>query len=445
MQLQARAAAQQAPQAGISLGPSALALNSANSPVLNLLLGGLLGSSVNLTVASQQGLAAAQVQLADLAAAAGVATPAGLVDVSTSLPGALRLLADALNATGGAANNAAAATLRTLAATTDPTRNVLLGEVLQISNSLTGEAADSLYVDALSLVMALSQSAIEGQSINLPLSVALPAGLANLRLALRVVQAPVIAGPGPAGLAADGTPLTFARSAALTLQLRTDLLDVSGALSALSPLVGVVAQPIRIGLDVSLGAAEATLREIQCPGSMRPDTVADVEVETQLAALRLGTFTGAAASLPPLSGGALINAINLPILGPVLSVALSAPASLDVGETDAFDTSFINDFPLYVPLPTPTNPRLVGQESLLGSAGVSLSAQFASQLQVRVLGVPLPVGSTLALTSSLLAPLFGLLDSVVDPLLAQLGVQPGAASVQVFQVSVPRAEIFLVE
>lgn len=440
--LQASAAAHQAPQASVSISPSALMLNSANSPVLNLLLGGLLGGNVNLGVVSQQGLAAAQVNLAQLALAAGVATPAGLTEIGTTLPGALNLLAAALNGTGGAVNATAAATLQQLAAQADPSRNVLLGSVLEISNAVTGEAADTLYVDALSLLMALAQSAVEGQSLNLPVNVALPAGLANLQLSLMVVQAPKIVGPGPAGLGPDGMPLTYARTAALQLRLRASVLDVGGALAGLSPLVGVVAQPIRIGLDVELGAAQASVREIQCPASNRPDTAVDLDVQTQLATVRLGTFTGAAASAPPLSGGPLINAINLPILGPVLSVALGAPASLEVGVEDEVDTSFINDFPLYVSLPTPSNPRIVGDEALLGSTGVSLSTQFSNQLTVRVLGIPLPVGEVQSVADTLLTPLFSILDTVIDPLLEQLGAQPGAASVQVLSVSVPRAEVF---
>lgn len=440
--LQARAAAEQAPQAGVSLGTTVLGLNSANSPLLNTLLGGLLGGNVNLSIASQRGLAAAQVQLGDLAAAAGVATPGGLATVSTTLPGMLSLLADALNTTGGAANTAAAITLTSLGAIADPSRNVLLGDVLTIGSQITGSSADTAYVDALSLLTALAQSAVVGQPLNLPLTVALPAGLANLRLALTVVQAPKIIGPGPAGIGPDGRPLTFARTAAIQLQVRTDLLDISGALSALSPLVGVVAQPIRLGIDIDLAAAEASVQSIQCPARNRPDTVVDLDVDTQLARLTMGTFSGAAASLPPLTGGALISALNLPIIGPVLSVNLTAPAVLDVGTPDTEQTTFINDFPLYVSLPTLTNPRQVGDASLLGSAGASLASEFASQLNVNLLGTPLPLGNMLTLSAELLAPAFDLLDDVVDPLLAQLGVQAGAASVALFQVSVPQAEVF---
>jgi len=443
--LEARAAAGQAPRAGVSISPSALSLNSSNSPLLNMVLGGLLGGSVNLTVAAQQGLATAQVKLGELALAAGVATPAGLASVNTSLPGALQLLATALNATGGAANSSAAATLNSLAAVADPARNVLLGDVLEIGDTVTGAAAETFYVDALSLLMALSESAVEGQTLSLPLTVALPAGLANLSLALRVSQAPKIVGPGPAGNGPDGLPLTYARAAAIQLLLRTDVLDISGALSALSPLVGVVAQPIRIGLDIDVGAAEASVRSIQCPALNRPDPVVDLDVDTQLAALQLGTFAGSAASLPSLAGGALISAINLPIIGPVLSLSLSAPASLQVGAPSSETASYINNFPPYVVLPVASNPQQLGEESLLGSAGASLSSQFASRLTVRVLGVPLPLGSTVSLVGTLLTPLFTLLDSVIEPLLAQLGVQAGGASVAVFAVDVPPAEVFSVE
>jgi len=442
LQLQARAAAQQAPQAGVSVGTSVLSLNAANSPLLNMLLGGFLGGTVNLSVAGQKGLAAAQVNLAELALAAGVATPSGLASVNTSLPGALNLLAAALNATGGAVNASAASTLLGLAAVADPSRNVLLGDVLQIASTVTGDAADTLYVDALSLLTALAQSSVEGQSLNLPVNVALPLGLANLKLSLKVLQAPKIVGPGPAGIGPDGMPLTYATTAAVQLQVRADLLDINGALSALSPLVGVVAQPIRIGLDVALGAAQASVRSIQCPAVNRPDTVVDLDVETHLATVKLGTFTGSAASQPPLSGGDLISAINLPLLGPVLSVNLAAPASLDVGHSNTDDTSFVNDFPLYELLPTNTNPRQVGDAALLGSTGASLSTKFASQLNVKLLGIPLPLGNVLTLASSLLSPVFSLLDSIVDPLLSLLGVQAGAANVEVFQVSVPRAEVF---
>lgn len=443
--IQARAAAGQRPRAGVSISPSALSLDSSNSPLLNMVLGGLLGGNVNLSIAAQQGLAAAQVKLSELAAAAGVASPGGLVSVNTSLPGALQMLSNALNATGGAANASAAATLSSLAALADPNRQVLLGNVLGLGSGVSGEAADILYVDALSLMMALAQSAVEGQALDLPLGVALPAGLANLKLALKVSEAPFIGEPGPAGNGPDGQPLTFVRGAALQLQVRTDLLDISGALSALSPLVGVVVQPIRIGLDIDIGAAEASVREIQCPARHRPEPVVDLDVDTQVAVLRLGHFSGSAASLPPLAGGALISAINLPIIGPVLSVALNAPAELQVGTAQNSEVSYINNFPPYVALPLATNPVLVGDEALLSSAGASLSTQFANQLTVRLLGINLPLGSTLSLASTLLAPVFNLLDGVVDPLLQQLGVQAGGASVAVYTVDVPRPEVFSLE
>ena len=440
--LVASAAAEQKPQAEISVGSSALNLNTANSPLLNALLGGLLGGAVDLSVASQQGLVAAQVSLAGLLVAAGVADTQGLLDLNLSLPGALNLVAQALNQTGGAVNAAAAVTIGALVPVADALRQVRLGDVLQLPPGVPDVATSHLpLVDALSLVTSLAEAASVGKPLALPLSVSLPAGIADLQLALTVNRAPLQAF-GPAGFGPGGLPLTEARSAAISLQLRAQVLDLSGALSALSPVVGVVAQPIRLGLDVNLAPASAAVASIECPTLAKPGTRVRLDVNTQLASVRAGTFSGAVSTMPPLASGPLISAINLPLIGPVLAVNLQNPVGLNVGNSSASSEYFVNDFPLYVTLPSPTNPRNVGDGQLLGSVGATLSTMLAQQVQVKLLGATLPLGQVSGLLNTLLVPLLSTLDLVVDPLLGQLGIQAGSADVMLTQVSVPQATLF---
>jgi uncharacterized membrane protein len=440
--LVASAAAEQRPQASVSVGSSALNLDTATSPLLNSLLSGLLGGAVDLSVAGQQGLVAAQVSLAGLMAAAGVADAQGLLDLNLTLPGALNLVAQALNQTGGAVNATAAGTIAALVPVADALRQVRLGDVMQLPSGVPDVTTSQLpLIDALSLVTSLAEAASVGKPLALPLSVSLPAGIANVQLALTVTRAPYLA-VGPAGFGPNGLPLTQARSAAITLQLRAQVLDVSGALSALSPVVGVVSQPIRLGLDVDIAPAEATVASIECPTLAAPNTRVRLDVNAQLAAVRAGTFSGAVSTLPALSSGALINAINLPLLGPVLAVNLQQPVSLGVGSSSGSSEYFVNDFPLYVTLPSPTNPRTVGDSQPLGSVGATLSAMLAQQVQVKLLGAPLPLGQVSGLLNTLLLPLLGTLDQVVDPLLGQLGIQAGSADVMLTQVSVPQARLF---
>ncbi len=62
------------PDACLRLGSTLLDLQSGNSVLLNAVLGDILGGSLNLTAVSYQGLAGAEVTLADLAVALGAGT-----------------------------------------------------------------------------------------------------------------------------------------------------------------------------------------------------------------------------------------------------------------------------------------------------------------------------------------------------------------------------------
>jgi uncharacterized membrane protein len=83
--LQASAVAQRQALAGFSGGSGLLSLDSKKSALLNPLLGGILGSSVNLTLVSYQGIAATNITLESLRIAAGVGTVQELLDANLTL------------------------------------------------------------------------------------------------------------------------------------------------------------------------------------------------------------------------------------------------------------------------------------------------------------------------------------------------------------------------
>ncbi len=133
-QLSAEAVAAREAWGAFSAGSFAARVDTSDSPLLNPLIGGLLGGPLSISGVSYEGLANASLTVGELVAAANVATVDELLALEMTAPEYMELLAEAL-ADGGDAS--AAATLTTIANSANDALTVPLGEVLDIASGAT--------------------------------------------------------------------------------------------------------------------------------------------------------------------------------------------------------------------------------------------------------------------------------------------------------------------
>lgn len=401
----------------VSVGTSLLMLNAADPGLVNGLLGGLLGSSVNLSVLAYQGLANASVDLLQLAQLQlGVIKPDDLLELTLDLPDALRLIEDAV-ATVGDVDPVVLSALAELASAADVSnRSVRLGDVLALEPGLES-AADQLQVNLFDLVMALTQGAAQGTVLTLPVSVNIP-GLLSLAIQLSILEPPQIA-IGRPGYYSDGTPRTQARSAQLRLRLRLGLLNVFGG-------GGVVSLP----LIVEGAAATATLTEVRCANRNRPEHETTVVAETALARIAVGDVAdlsnpAAAIVKPP----PLIDLL-------LLSIEVDQPIIVELAETAPQTLDFEGPFVPKVDSPAPDHAVHIGASTntLLSGAVADLADGLSAHLTFgRLLGGvlnALGLNALLGLVLDLLAPVLVLVDVLLTSLLDLLGLSLGNADIQ---------------
>ncbi|QJE01912.1 DUF11 domain-containing protein [Massilia forsythiae] len=240
----------------VSAGPRLASVSTTQGALLNPLLGGLLGTSLNLSVADWNAVAQGDVRLLDfltaLQASTGVSTPsqalsagATLAQVSAALQAAAR--AQAKTSLAGALANlqsqlgGAAATVR-------------VGDLLKVSVD-SGALAGST-INALDMLSGLVQLYNTRNVLTTPAPVGISGGALGMAGVINAVQlyAQAIEPPvyvcGPNG--------TSFHSAAIRVHLKLDLVTLSPATSALTVLPGVRSASIAISqLDLYLEVARA--------------------------------------------------------------------------------------------------------------------------------------------------------------------------------------------
>lgn len=385
--------------AGFSLGSYLARLNTADSALLNGVLGGLLGSAVSLDLISYQGLAAGSVTLAGLQAALGLATMEDVLNANVTLAD----LVAALNLRGDAASLNAAGILVTVSSGI----SWRVGDLIKVDSGNPQKAANAeinlLQLLTLGAELANADSA---SLINVPLAVSVP-GIASVDMALALIEKPSIA-IGPARRDSGGEWMTKARSAQVRLRLKLTLLDLVGG--------GVVSLPIYI----EGGAADAALTGIQCR-SPRDSSDVIIQVQPQLLTSYIGEVSDAAMqnhAVPVTPGDAtLLDVAGL--------VRITGHASVPV-QTPAQELVFNGPF-------DQNNTQTAGGSSL----GIGGLLNSDLHLDTQVLGLTLPlVGQLLQATlSTLLGSILGpVLDGLLDPLLSLLGLQLGGGDVTAFHL-----------
>lgn len=400
----ATAAAQSRPLVSLNVGTS---LATINNTILNNLLSGLLGSNVNIP--SFAGLQGQSVRLGDLVDASGMSAT-DFLDTNRSLQSLLDLL---LTAVSGTADSATLAAISTLRNATNPALSVTPGNVVQIPSGYE-EVAQNASVNAFQFVTFAAQQA-NGSLVNLPLGLSVP-GIASVAATINLVN------PGHITVVPAGDPSSFASSAQGLIQLD---------LSLLPPLNAVT-----LKLFVQVAQATAQVDDIRCARRSVPVHTIDVHARTSVARVGIGNFD--------------INTINAPVptvtsapLVNLLGVGVSAHGYVDVGSAQGMDMIFTGP-----PFPTPA--QHIGVPLGVGFTNVASQLTNPNNLNITttpaVLGVLLNglVQAALSTTLGLLTPVLDeALTDVVDPLLAALGVELGAADITVEDVTNDQPYLFV--
>lgn len=350
--------------AGFSVGSFAARLDTAQSALLEPLLGDALG----VTLVGYSGLAGGHVGLAALATELGlsVGSPTALLTTELTLLEVIQAQAAVLRAGGDLAR---AQLLDDLAvALPNPDLPILLGDVLSIA---TGgeEAAGLADLDALELLTTVAYVANGESFLDLPdVGLTIPGGLVTTTARVQVIQSPRFAF-GPRGTTAD------------TAQV---VLEVE--LTSVVPGAGTTS----ITLTLTSASARGTSTAIGCNSPQ----LLDLAVTTGLVTSRADV------------------AATIELLGiPIADVTMHA----DTGSSPVART-FAFDFP----------PDELGVAQQVPTPGLNLGGAEVVTDDISVIGIQLPgvveaaVGT---LTSTVVTPLLAALDAtLVTPLAGILGL-----------------------
>ena len=409
------AAAKLRPIVSLDVGST---LAQVNSPVLNNLLGSMLGSrSLVLSVGSFQGLFDASVKLGDLRLGANAGSVEEFLNTEISAPGFLDAISQALSAGTDAVVRT---TLDALATGADASRRVLPRDVLGVP---AGGAADDAIVNVGALVTALAQAANGSNLISIPLDLNLPPLIGATSITIRLIE---LARPaiGPATSDGEGVPQTFARTAQALIQVT-------------APLLPVLGNPVTLSVFTQVADAGAGVTGLSCAQRGRPQPSVMVDARTNIGTAGVGDYLDINTQFPSIVPATLVK---LNLLGVPLRIKAKAVASL--GEADTRSLVFDGPFP--------SAPQTIGTSP--GEALARAMEDAASNVSLSVEGLPggalnAPLNQALqplltALAPQIAAALRELDQAALQPLLEGLGVSAGAAQVRVRSVVADQPVLF---
>lgn len=420
-----------------SLGTGIATINTQQSALLNAILGGLLNTSVSLSVGDVQSLATAHIKLEDLMVALGASTMQGLLGTTVSYQKLMVAMVKALQAGGDTIN---AAILQNVAVAIPGGQNITVGDggqsapgllALGLANPNAATTATINAFDALMVAAQIAQRSPDGTQGNAPV-INVAAGLAGVAgISLQIIHPPVLA-VGEGGTLADGTGRTIARTAVVTATV--NLLPVPlptltvGIPFVLSVSIAALSTPIVVQLAAAPGTA--TLSTVDCE-STKAATRATIKVSPGIASVCLGGNSSCSGAIKLASISASILGINTQVANVVLN-SINPPLQLAPGTTTplvfdgssgSFDAS------------KSANSNAVGSDAsvlttqLLAALPGALDISLLNNLvDLSALISPILSAVAAALTP-LLQPVFGLLDTILVPTLSLLGVQVGTATV----------------
>ena len=359
------------PAACLRLGSTLLDLQSGNSALLNGVLGGILGGSVNLTAVSYTGLAGAQLTLADLAVQLGAGTASQLLASSVSLRTFYVAVVNALRANGSStqADLIQTSLLNVMGAGVG-LGNVVVGNMLALGPG--GDAALGAKVDALSLLTTSAFVANGSNAVSVPgLALGVP-GVGTATASVQVIEPPVIA---------------CGSATAETSQVRVSL-TLPGS------VIGVVNASVTTVLN--LGNASGSISSVNCTD---------------------GSATSLGVALNPPTVLSLATTMRVDLLGLLPITDVVVPGTVP---SKGAASSYTLDLPLRYDTPLTSNAGT----GTLGLPTVDATSLKVLGLDITGLAFSLVRGTILALLNSLLDGVEGLLLGTVS---STLGLRLGNA------------------
>lgn len=390
--LSAEATAQGAPPTtAFTLGSAVVAINPDSNTMINGLLGGILGSKVDLSLGSYQGLAAAKVDvLKVLSLQGGVGTIEDLLNANIGLGDAIDLFGKASDSQDPATGLGLSQLIR---AANLSGKTIKLGDVLSVGTP-SEPALTGVNVNLLNLiVVAVQVSNDQTGYFNLPVSFQ---GIGAVQL--QMGSKPSIAIGPPGRSSRTGQWCTEAKTASMNLVVQIDALDNLGKM-----LGGLLKFDMRV--EIQGAPAKAHVNGIQMSAGT---SHVEMGVTTGVIGIKI---TNRAETGPA--------TIGLDILGKFLGVRIWTDPARQTGYAL-----------LDVPVETPVEEHL--PQSAQGSQNASgvLSSVLGDQMHLE-LDVGFPISLDM-LFNGIIKGLATILEKMVDPLIQITGMQPGAAMVDVF-------------
>lgn len=394
------------PEVSFSLGSR---LASLNGGIANALLGTLLGTSVNLTLADYNGLAAARVNALSFldALALQMNVDAGSYDELLAADAHASDIAAALATLVSGAERTALNSL----ALAGPGSRVPLRKLFDLGRygKLALESTGSVITANLSALEVLSAAAAlaDGdRQIWLSLGGNLP-GITALSVELAIGEP-----PQGGGWFAIGPVDTIIRTAQVRVRIDAQFLG------------GLVLQNavIRLPLWLDAAHAEARVAGATCPTRDHPNGTAQIAVLPGALDLAIGQVTNAQMQ----DFGAALPVTPVRILDALL-LRISAAAHVEVAQTTPILLDFSSGDIGAARL------RTAKTTTAVSSLGQSLLAGLS--LDIAVLGLGLsPLNVIANALKTAISPIAAPLNSIVDTLLTTLGLGVGEADVRVYGV-----------
>lgn len=509
IQLSATAvAASASPLAALTIRSAAMTVDSAKAAVLNPIVGGLLGGTLNLGVANWQGLVNTDLSLLNYLNRLKLdlnLTAVGYTQVLNTKVSVSQLVQSAINVldpSGTLNATAAIAGLQAIKAAAGAT-TVLLGDLLAVQGS-ADIAALNTNLRLLDLVQGLAQLANDKNGVSATTQINIP-GLAQVTARIQVIEPPQLSAIGDPGKIDPLNPKTGAnRIYVRTAQMRalvsinlpvlgtiTSLANTAGSVvGSLTPLLnsalslnlagvvtsatcalglnscmvsnikfldsGTPATGPKIDLSLSLASADSYITGYTCTSN----TVKTLNVHTDatLVTAKLGQITDA---FPTATDPSAVTAIPLPvidigtqtcqkILGLLgncttrtpfgaggIGLSFDTVSQSPLGTAAATNTTFsspnlpeINSPPYFLTGTTSVKPSTVLNGVVSGVKVDVYKPATSTTLGNVITGAATLLNSlTSALDVIVENTLKPLLTSVVDPLLASLGVTLAPADV----------------
>ncbi len=425
--LVATAAATQAANVSMSIGSVPLGLNLSELPIVNSVLGGLLGQSPNLSLASYQGLASAEVPFDDLIAAQSTNVPVDeFLNQPTTAPAFLEQLARALFQT---ADDAAAA-VQAIASSSEAMNEFVPGDVITVPQG-TGENVGETAVPVFELVRATAQAA-GGGVFDLAPDVSVP-GVVHVQGTITLFE-PARLVVGPAVIDEFNDYVTKAQNSAGRINLAAELLPL--------PILGN--PPVNLRLQLDVGHSEAALTRLFCASRDRDQHLVEIVASAGVVRLQL------------LNDQPLVN-VSAPFAGQTVGIKVWATGSVNVADarTEALRFSGPFDSADEQILASNVQSLTTSTSGGLANAVADLSGNLDLQVELDMAGV-LPAltgavdplvngfvaGQLLPALNAVLQPvLLNLADQILNPVANTLGLKIPGADVLVADVQVPRPNL----